>query len=66
MSVSTTVFIDSQRMPALRQWQEAIRQRGFDAEFMDFDPLTDSGFRPATYRGQPARDVEKECEPDLP
>jgi hypothetical protein len=54
MSVSTRVFINVQRMPTLRQWQDAIRQRGFDVELVHFDPLTDSGFRPATYRGRPA------------
>jgi hypothetical protein len=54
MSVRTTVFLNVQRMPTLQAWQEAIRQRGFDVEMMDFDPLTDDGFRPATYRGRPA------------
>lgn len=42
-------------MPNRDVWQHAIRDLGFPAELDEsFDPCSDAGFMPATYKGQSA------------
>ena len=54
MSVVQTVFLKRADLPAPRVWQAAITAAGFDVQIdPNFDPLTHSGFLPATYHGKP-------------
>lgn len=53
MSVEMVVFLSAGRMVTSRQWQEAVRQNGFDLEFdADFDPDNLDGFLPCRYKGE--------------
>lgn len=55
MSLSLEVFFPLDRMPALKTWQDSIQSNGFSMELhQDMDPLTFSGYWPASYQNRPS------------
>lgn len=52
MSMSISVFLRRDRIPASAQWEESAAQAGYSLVFHEgFDPLNDSGFVPCTING---------------
>ena len=55
MSITTRVLLDPDRMPSAAEWARAIREQGFEMDFVvPFDPWSQSGFLPCLHQGQPA------------
>src|SRR5215204_7763181 len=53
MSVEIMVFIESSKMVSPIEWQEAIKENGFDMQIdANFDVVSKTGFLPCTYKGQ--------------
>jgi hypothetical protein len=53
MSVEMVVFLSGERMISPQQWQEAIRETGFELELdTNFDLKEMNGFLPCRYKGQ--------------
>ncbi len=54
MSVELHVYCKKGVLPPPEAWQKAIATAGFKVELdVDFDPISFTGFLPATYRGKP-------------
>ena len=52
MSVDLIVYLRRASMPTSTRWAQAIRDAGFPVELeSDFDPATETGFRPCRFRG---------------
>src|SRR5436190_19044119 len=52
MSMELYAFLHDRKIPTTAQWQEAIREAGFDLTLLSsFRPREDTGFSPAVYRG---------------
>ncbi len=63
MSIELHVFMPDSRVPNRDAWQQAIEQLGFPTVLNPtMDVRTDTGFSPATYKGQPTG-FEFELEP---
>jgi hypothetical protein len=55
MSIVVEVRFPPGKLPSPQAWQESIAANNFAVEIdSDFDPVTMTGFLPATYKGQPA------------
>lgn len=54
MSIELHVFLTEQRAADRDAWQHAIEQLGFPTVLEpSFDPRSDTGFSPTTYKGRP-------------
>jgi hypothetical protein len=52
MSIAVHVFLNSSLLPSVEEWNAAIKAEGFDLALDAFDLRTDSGYRPATLKGE--------------